>query len=135
MKTPVSGTSTQLRTERLSARVTTAQKEMIQRAAARKRVTVTAFILAEVEAAALRIVDSRSERTPGTFEVLCRIDAFADYVAEVEAEDAEEAALLANDNHGDYKWERRFTQEFEARLYVTLDDAGNEIEETQVGDF
>ena len=96
---------------------------------------MTAFILAEVEAAARRIVGSRWERTPGTFEVLCRIDAFADYVAEVEADDAEEAAALAHDDHGDYKWEHRSIQEFDARLYVTLDDAGNEIEETQVGDF
>jgi PHD/YefM family antitoxin component YafN of YafNO toxin-antitoxin module len=69
------------------------------------------------------------------FPVLCRIDAYADYVAEVEADDAEEAAQLARDNHGDYKWEHSFTQEFDARLYVTLDGNGNEIEDTQVGDF
>jgi len=123
------------RINRISARVTIAQREIIRQAAARRGITVTAFIVAEVEAVARRIVESRAERAPGTFEVLCRIDAFADYVAEVEAEDAEEAAALANDNHGDYRWEHRFTQEFDARLYVTLDETGNEIEETQVGDF
>jgi hypothetical protein len=123
------------RIERISARVTTVQKEIIKKAAARRGTTVTGFILAQVEAAARRIVDCRLDRTPGTFEVLCRIDAFADYVAEVEADNAEEAAELASENHGDYKWEHSFTQEFDARLYVTLDDAGNEIEETQIGDF
>ena len=30
------------------------------------------------------------------FTVLCRVDAFIDYVTEVEANDAEEAAQLAN---------------------------------------
>jgi hypothetical protein len=69
------------------------------------------------------------------FTVLCRIDAFADYVAEVEADDAEEAALLADDDHGRYKWKHAGTHEFDARLYVTLDENGDEIEETQVGDF
>jgi hypothetical protein len=137
---PVSETGTRTsqalrRTERISARVTADQKDILRQAAARRGTTVAAFILREVEATARRIVDSRLERTPGTFEVLCRIDSFADYVAEVEAEDAEEAAALAHDNHHDYKWEHRFTQEFDARLYVTLDDAGNEIEETQIGDF
>jgi hypothetical protein len=70
-----------------------------------------------------------------TFNVLCRIDAFADYVAEVEADSAEDAAELARENHGDYKWEHEQTQEFDDRLYVTLDSEGNEIEGTQVGDF
>jgi len=70
-----------------------------------------------------------------TFTVLCRIDAFADYVAEVEADSAEAAAGLAQDNHGDYKWEHHQTAEFDARLYVTLDADGDAIERTQVGDF
>jgi hypothetical protein len=70
-----------------------------------------------------------------TFNVLCRIDAYADYVAKVEADSAAEAAELARENHGDYKWEYDQTAEFDDRLYVTLDDDGNEIEGTQVGDF
>lgn len=69
------------------------------------------------------------------FNVLCRIDAYADYVAEVEADDATEAAELAMDNHGDYKWEHQQTAEFDDRLYVTLDNNGMEIDETQCGDF
>jgi hypothetical protein len=70
-----------------------------------------------------------------TFKVLCRIDAFADYVAEVEADNAEEAAELAQDNHNDYRWEYEQTAEFDDRTYVTLDPNGDEIEATQVGDF
>ena len=69
------------------------------------------------------------------FNVLCRIDAYADYVAKVEAEDAAEAAELARENHGDYTWEYDRTAEFDARFYVTLDDKGNEIDSTHVGDF
>jgi hypothetical protein len=70
-----------------------------------------------------------------TFTVLCRIDAFADYVAEVEAETPEEAARLAEANHSDYKWEHDQTAEFDARVYYTLDAQGREIERTMVGDF
>ena len=69
------------------------------------------------------------------FTVLCRIDAFADYVAEVEADSHAEAAQLAEDNHSAYKWEYDSTHEFDARIYVTLDADGNEIESTQCGDF
>jgi len=70
-----------------------------------------------------------------TFTVLCRIDAYADYVAQVEADNAADAAELAGENHGDYKWEHDQTAEFDDRLYVTLNDDGDEIEGTQVGDF
>jgi hypothetical protein len=70
-----------------------------------------------------------------TFTVLCRIDAYADYEAEIEADSAEEAAELASDNREDYKWEHRGTAEFDDRFYVTLDEGGNEIEATRVGDY
>jgi hypothetical protein len=68
----------------------------------------------------------------GCFEVLCRIDAYTDYVAVVEAESAVEAAELASDDHGAYQWEHRSVQEFDDRLYVTLDKGGCEIEGTEV---
>jgi hypothetical protein len=69
------------------------------------------------------------------FNVLCRIDAYADYVAEVEADSAEEAAELARADHGAYTWEHDQTAEFDGRFYVTLDAAGDEIESTHTGDF
>lgn len=70
-----------------------------------------------------------------TFTVLCRIDAYADYVAEVEADSAEEAAMLARENHGDYKWEHDQTLEFDDRYYVALDENDEQIEATRTGDF
>lgn len=70
-----------------------------------------------------------------TFTVLCRIDAFADYTAKVKAKTAAEAAELAQENHGDYKWVHDGTAEFDARTYVTLGKDGHEIDATQVGDF
>ncbi len=70
-----------------------------------------------------------------TFTVLCRIDAYADYIAQIEAESPVKAAELARENHGDYKWAYDQTAEFDDRLYVTLSDDGDEIEGTQVGDF
>jgi hypothetical protein len=69
------------------------------------------------------------------FQVLCRIDAFIDYVAEVEADTAEEAAELASDDHNSYKWVRDSESEFDDRVYVTLDAEGNEVESTQCGDL
>jgi hypothetical protein len=71
---------------------------------------------------------------PGQFEVLCRVDAYADYVAVVEAGSAEEAAELASADHGAYRWENRGVAEFDDRLYVTLDAHGWEMDGTQVGD-
>lgn len=70
-----------------------------------------------------------------TFTVLCRVDAYVDYTAQVEADDAEEAAWLANDSPDDYNWEEQGPVEFDARGYVTLDAEGDEIESTRCGDF
>ena len=69
------------------------------------------------------------------FHVLCRIDAFADYVAEVVADDADEAALLAQEQDSKYVWVADGVQEFDARLYVTLRENGSPNEKTQIGDF
>ena len=69
-----------------------------------------------------------------TFTVLCRIDAYADYEAEVEADDAEEAAQLAEDDHSGYTWHPAGVAEFDDRIYVTLDANGDEIEDTLIGD-
>ena len=69
-----------------------------------------------------------------TFTVLCRIDAFADYTAEVEADDPHEVAALAEDDPGAYTWTAAGIAEFVDRTYVTLDEAGVEIESTQTGE-
>jgi hypothetical protein len=69
------------------------------------------------------------------FTVLCRVDAYVDYTAEVEAEDAEDAAWLASEYSEDYEWEERGPVEFDSRGYVTLDADGDEIDDTRCGDF
>ena len=69
------------------------------------------------------------------FNVLCRVDAFIDYTAEVEADDAEAAAYLAKEQTGSYTWTNQGETEFDARLFVALDTDGNEIESSQCGDF
>lgn len=69
------------------------------------------------------------------FIVLCRVDAYVDYRAEIQADDAEEAALVARENSSDYQWEEDGPVEFDACGYVTLDKKGNEIEHTRCGYF
>ncbi|MBA3812857.1 MAG: hypothetical protein H0X27_14650 [Caulobacteraceae bacterium] len=69
------------------------------------------------------------------FKVLCRVDAYVDYIAEVEADDAEEAADFAEDNASDYSWEEQGAVEFDARGYVTLDAKNNELDHTRRGYF
>jgi hypothetical protein len=69
------------------------------------------------------------------FTVLCRVDAYVDYIAEVEAANAEDAAELARENSRAYKWEERGPVEFDACGYVTLNAKGHEIDHTRVGYF
>lgn len=71
---------------------------------------------------------------PRYFEVLRRVDAYADYIAVVRAGDAKEAAQLAYDDERAFSWEPQGVVEFDARLYVTLDRDGSEIEGTEIGD-
>ena len=66
------------------------------------------------------------------FKVLCRRDAFIDYVAEVEANTAEQAAQMASDDPDEFQWRREGDQEFEAKVYVTLGADGFEIDSTEV---
>jgi hypothetical protein len=68
------------------------------------------------------------------FQVLCRVDAFVDYVAEVEADDAEEAAWIAS-RRTFLNWEEQGAVEFDDRVYFTLDENGEPIESTKCGDF
>jgi hypothetical protein len=67
------------------------------------------------------------------FTVLSRIDAYVDYVAEVEADTAEEAVDIAYEGFTPVKWEGRGVVEFDARRVVALDEEGEEIEATARG--
>lgn len=70
-----------------------------------------------------------------SYEVLCRVDAFTDYVTSVEADDPQGAVSLARAEHNKYDWKPRSTEEFDARVYVALDSNGGPIEETKSSDF
>lgn len=69
------------------------------------------------------------------FTVLSRVDAFVDYTAEVEAENAEAAAKFAYYDGTGLVWEPGGTVQFDARRVVTLNDDGEEIESTACGKF
>lgn len=69
------------------------------------------------------------------FTVLSQVDAFVDYVAEVEAETAQAAVDLVYDGSALVAWAKRGTVEFDARHMVALDGRGEEIEATARGDF
>lgn len=69
------------------------------------------------------------------FRVLRRFDAFVDYVAEVDAASADEAAAKAADDETLFEWEEVSVAQFDARTFVALDENGDEIEDTQRGDF
>ena len=69
------------------------------------------------------------------FKVRRQVDAWVTSVAEVMADDAEQAAEVARDSEGDLNWEEEGPVEFDARQFVTLDGEGFEIDGTQVGDF
>lgn len=69
------------------------------------------------------------------FSVLSRVDAFVDYIVEVEAEDAIEAAQIAFEGGPSVTWKLQGVSELDDRRVVTLDDYGEEIEATAQGDI
>ncbi len=69
------------------------------------------------------------------FTALCRVDAYVDYVAQVEARSAKQAALLADETPEAYSWEELGPVEFDARGYVALNRKGWQIEGTKTGYF
>lgn len=69
------------------------------------------------------------------FIVRRRIDAYVDYVASVRAPSAKQAAERAAEEEETLKWESEGATEFDARLFITLDDEGTELEQTEVRYF
>lgn len=67
------------------------------------------------------------------FQVLRRVDAYVDYIAEVEADTPAEAAERADWSPSDYEWNEQGVVEFDATLIVALDAEGNEIEGSETG--
>jgi hypothetical protein len=64
------------------------------------------------------------------FTVVRRVEAFVDYVAEVEADNAEQAAEIADQDEEKLEWTLDETFMLDDKLFVTLDGDGNEIPET-----
>lgn len=69
-----------------------------------------------------------------TYKVLRRVDAFCDYVAEVEADSPSEAARTAYLQEEKISWRQCGTTEFDARRICSLRADGSEIEGTEFGD-
>lgn len=67
------------------------------------------------------------------FTILCRVDAYVDYVAEVEAEFVEAAVDLAYDGDPSVTWDELGIVQFDARRVVALDNEGWEMEESARG--
>lgn len=69
------------------------------------------------------------------FKVLRRVDAFVNFIAEVEAETPADAARKACDDERPFQWEEIGTNTFDARVFVALDADGDEVDNTACGDF
>jgi len=67
------------------------------------------------------------------FTVLSRVDAYVDYITEIEADTPEEAVDLIYMGAVDVTWEKSGVVEFDAVHIVALDDDGGEIESTARG--
>jgi hypothetical protein len=78
-------------------------------------------------------LSSLKGHTMPKFTVLSRVDAYVDYLTEVEADTPEEAAEIAYDGGPEIKWIEQGTVEFDASRVVTLDANGDEIESTVCG--
>lgn len=65
------------------------------------------------------------------FKVLRRVDAWIDYVSEVDAATAAEASEIACARPANYVWARIGEEEFANAIVVTIDEAGGEVPDTQ----
>jgi len=79
------------------------------------------------------MTDTTEETSMPTFTVLSRVDAWSDYIAEVEADSPEEAVDIAYEGGPEVVWEKQGVVEFDARRVVALDPDGEEIEATARG--
>lgn len=70
-----------------------------------------------------------------TYRVMRRVDAFADAVALVEADDPKSAVRLAAKQEDKLSWGLEEIAYFDARTFVALDDDGGEIPGSEYGDF
>lgn len=71
----------------------------------------------------------------GRFLVKSRVDAFVDYIAEIDADDADAAAQIAYEGGEGVVWKCQGVSEFDDRRVVTLDVDGEEIDATARGNL
>jgi hypothetical protein len=69
------------------------------------------------------------------FTVRRRVDAYAIYEADIIASTAQEAAKLAREQEDGIEWGEPDLATFDARSFVALDEARNELEHTETGDL
>ena len=69
------------------------------------------------------------------FKVLRRVDAFALYTAEIDADDEASAVKIARENDEIVEWNRSGLLTFDAREFVALDPNGLPVLGTTSGDF
>jgi hypothetical protein len=69
------------------------------------------------------------------FIVRRRVDAFVDYVTNIEAATPDDAVWQARELESELSWKMEGPCEFDARQFLALDDDGTEIDGTQLGDF
>jgi hypothetical protein len=70
-----------------------------------------------------------------SFTILRRVDAFVNYEVVLEAGTAEKASKLAQVQDHALDWLEVSTTTFDARGFVALDAAGEQILGSEVGDF
>ncbi|GLK51538.1 MAG: hypothetical protein CMH94_07425 [Oceanicaulis sp.] len=63
-----------------------------------------------------------------TFRVRKQVDAYVNYVAFIDAPDAETAVDWAYDDGGSYDWERDGVTEFDDVRVAVIDNSGDEVE-------
>ena len=66
-----------------------------------------------------------------TYIVRRRVDAYVDYVAEVVADDAKQAAAIAASMDDDLDWANEGAHEFDERIFITLNSDGDELTDTE----
>ena len=65
------------------------------------------------------------------FRVLRRVDAWIDYIVEIDADNPDEAARAAHRCPALFAWVRAGEEEFPNTLFVALDEQGCELAQTQ----
>lgn len=66
------------------------------------------------------------------YTVRRRVDAYVDYLAEIEAESPAAAAELAAQDEREFTWTSEDVCEFDDRIFITLSADGEELGETEV---